>query len=827
MLGHFFSSALKHYVRSPMITAVNILGLALGLACFLAAWGMSSYWAQSDSHFETSDRTYILTQQFQARGQVPRANPVVASPAARYLREDMPELEAVARLSGGGDSSLAHEGKSIALYGAVADPEIFQIFDFEFIYGSADQALVTRENIIVTQKAAERLFGKVNPVGRSVVVNADETHTIVGVIAPIPQPSHMSDRSNAIRQFEYLRKWPEPDEDAREWWMGVSAMTYMLLPADNTAAVKEKLDGVLATFSERRIPAAQRNMLDRVWFDKMALQDLQAKTLDSRIFQNQSNLFSVKGVLFGMGLVILLVSCINYANLATAQAAGYAKEVGLRKVVGANRNSIMIQYWLEALLLTFIGGIVAIVLLAIISPVLQAQAGINLMNGLRLNSLFLPVLLGLILFVSVLASIYPVAFLSRVRPVEALRSGKIKSGNQLLTQFLVGTQFAAASALLILVLVVGQQNQFMRDIAIQPDKDPVAILVDGASIAFGTTQLREALANESAIKSVSAINYVPWGGYVNYSELTRSRAQDAEVATSTLSRFDYNFIETFQATLLAGRDFNPEIETWGEPGLDEENIDTSNADKSVIIDNTYAIALGFETAEAAIGQNLYLAPTLRESLDRDPTLTIIGVVETVPLVYGIGDVRSNLYELADYRGNNPAIRIDKNNVKQGIAAIEKVVKERYPNGAVVMRFTDSEFEKNFKTYDGISKGFTGLSLIALVISSMGLFAMAVFTAIQRRQEIGIRKTLGARTWEVTSLLIRDFSRPVLIANILAWPLAWYAANTYLKGFMQHIVLTPIPWILGFLFTLLIAWLAVGGQAFSAARVKPAEVLKSE
>lgn len=827
MLSHFFSSALKHYVRAPLITAVNVFGLALGLACFLAAWGMSSYWAQSDRHFANADRIFILTQQFQAEGTTPRSNPQSAAPAAKYLREDVPELAAVARLSGGGDSSLAWEGKSIALYGAVADPELLEMFDFDFVYGSADEALVTRENIIVTQKAAERLFGKVNPVGRSVVVNAGETHTIVGVIAEIPQPSHMGDSTGAIRQFEYLRKWPEPEEGENEWWMGTSGITYLMLPETNTEAVAEKLDRVLADFSERRIPDVQRNMLDRIWFDRMSLSSLQTTTLDNRIFQNQSNFITVTRVLFGMGLIILLVSCINYANLATAQAAGYAKEVGLRKVVGAGRNSVMLQYWLEALLLTVFAGAIALGLLALASPVLKAQAGIDLMNGLRLNPMFLPILFGLVFFVSILASLYPVGFLSRVRPVEALRSGKIKSGNRVLTQMLVGVQFAAASALLILVLVVGQQNRFMRDTVLQPDKDVVAVLVDGASTSIGTDQLREALANDSSIKSVSGINYVPWGSYVNYLDLARTREADADSEASTVTRFDYNALETFQAELLAGRDFDPELETWGEPAFDEENADLTNVDISVIIDDTYARELGFESPEAAIGQNLYLPPQLRESFDFDPTYVIVGVVKTIPLSYGIGEVRSNIYQLANYSGNNPAVRIDKDQIREGVAAIERVVKERFPDGAVVMRFTDSEFERNFRTYDGINQGFTGLSLIALAISSMGLFAMAVFTAIQRRQEIGIRKTLGASTWEVTSLLIRDFSRPVLIANIVAWPIAWYAATTYINGFMQHITLTPLPWVLGFIFTLLIAWIAVGGQAFSAARVKPAEVLKSE
>lgn len=827
MLSQFFTSALKHYVRAPMITAVNIFGLALGLACFLTAWGMSSYWHQSDKHFENVDRVYLLTQNFQAAEATPRGGLSSASIAAKYIKEDFPELEAVARLNGGGDSSLSWEGQSISVHGAYADPELFDIFNFNFIYGSGETALEGGDDIVITQKTAERLFGKINPVGQTVVVNAEESRSISGVISEIPQPSHMGDKSSSIRQFDYLNIWPTPEEGEREWWMGVSAFTYMLLPKDNRNAVEAKLNRELPNFAERRIPQQQLSMLERLWFDKISLQELQTQVLDNRIFQNQSNFITVTGVLFGMGLMILLVSCINYANLATAQAAGYAKEVGLRKVVGASQNSVMLQYWLEALLLTVISGITAFGLLALGSPVLEAQAGVNLLNGLLLNPFFWPTLIGLVLLVSVLASLYPVSFLSRVRPVEALRSGKIKSGNQLLTKLLVGTQFAAASALLILVLVVGQQNRYMRDIVMQPDEDLVAILVGGAATSIGTDQIREALANEPSIKSVSGMNYIPWGNDANLMQLVRTRDADAVPQVSTVTRFDYNFIETFQATLVAGRGFNPEIETWGEPGFDEENFDLSNADTSIIIDETYAAALGFETPQAAIGQQLYVSPQWRESFDLDPTMTIIGVVKTIPLAYGLGEVRSNVYELANYSGNLPAIRIDKTRVKEGVAAIEVMVKSRNPDAAVTIRFTDNEFERNFKTYDGISKGFTGLSLIALAISSMGLFAMAVFTATQRRQEIGIRKTLGASTWEVTSLLIRDFSRPVLIANVVSWPIAWYASSTYLKGFMQHIELTPLPWVLGFVFTLLIAWTAVGGQAFSAARVKPAEVLKSE
>ena len=216
------------------------------------------------------------------------------------------------------------------------------------------------------------------------------------------------------------------------------------------------------------------------------------------------------------------------------------------------------------------------------------------------------------------------------------------------------------------------------------------------------------------------------------------------------------------------------------------------------------------------------------TFDWDPTFRIIGVVETVPLVYGIGNIRSNFYALARYSGEmNLMIRIDRNRVREGVEAIETIIKSRDPNAVVNLRFTDDEFERNFQTYQGINVGFMGLSLIAFAISTIGLFAMAVFTTLQRRHEIGVRKTLGASTGDVTMQLVKEFTWPVLIANLIAWPIAYYAATLYLHNFMQRMSLTLLPWIIGLIVTLLIAWVAVGGQAFKAARVKPAEVLKSE
>ena len=823
MLKHFFLSAFSHYAKAPLTTLVNVVALALGIACFFGALGVSGYWGQSDGSFENRDRIRLITQQFVSEDGDMRDNPMVAEPVAKYVREDVPELEAVARVTFSDPATFLVEGEPFRIETAIANTELFEIFDFKFAYGDAESIEQRPGALVLMESVSKRIFGDENPVGRSVQFG-EASIAIAAVIQDPPQPSHFGTTDQAIRSFEALQVIPAASEDPQEWWLGVTSFAYVLLPEENTDAAERSLNAALSDFSERRVPEEQRAALIRLWFGTLTLEELQSATLDSQIFKDRTHGLTVVNILFGMGVLILIVSIINYSNLATAQAAGYAKEVGMRKVVGASQGSIALQYWLEAFILTLLGFALAAILIIGSAPILKAQAGIDVMAGLAQNPTIGAWATGLILVVSVLASIYPVAYLSRIRPVEALRSGKVRGGNRKLTEVLVGIQFAAASALLILVLVVGQQNAHMRDLVLAPDEDPVVVLEGLAVPGDHSDDYRAMLDQYPSLKAVTHINYMPWSDYRNMMNTSPTREANGLEATSTRTDVGYDFFETYGGELLAGRLYDPERDSYWQAYPDDYQ-----GDFPTVIDATYAEALGYATPEDAIGQPLYMTRQATQTFDWDPTFRIIGVVETVPLVYGIGNIRSNFYALARYDGGemNLMIRIDRNRVQEGIEAIETMVKSRDPNAVVNLRFTDDEFERNFQTYQGINVGFMGLSLIAFAISTIGLFAMAVFTTLQRRHEIGIRKTLGASTGDVTWQLVREFTWPVLIANLIAWPIAYYAATLYLYNFMQRMSLTPLPWIVGLVVTLLIAWVAVGGQAFKAARVKPAEVLKSE
>ena len=822
MLKHFFRSAFSHYAKSPLTTLVNVAALALGIACFFGALGVSSYWGQSDSSFENRDRIRLITQQFDTEDRSMRDSPSVASPVAKHLREDLPELEAVARISFSSPIDFRVDGEAYRLDHALTNSSLFQVFDFAFVHGNAESVLSQPEGIVFFEEPARRVFGDINPVGKTMTFDGGNVATVIGVIEEPPQPSHFGAGDTALRSFDFVSVTPMDTDDPGSWWLGVSSFAYALLPETNTLAAERALNAALLDFSERHIPEQQRAALKRIWFGTISLQELQAKNLDGLIFKGGRNGFTVTRILFGMGILILIVSIINYSNLATAQAAGYAREVGMQKVVGASQTSIAIQYWLEALILTLAGFALAIGLTILAAPVLKAQTGIDLMAGLMSQPALGLWALGLILIVSFLASIYPVAYLSRVRPVEALRSGRVRGGNRRLTEILVGIQFAAASALLILVFVVGQQNAYTKELALNPDDDPVAILESMSRDGQYSDDFRKMLDRHPALKSVSHINYMPWSTYASYMNITRSREEDASESVSTRSDIGYDFFNTYGGTLLAGRDFDPQQDQYWR-----DYPNDYRGDIPIIVDWTHAQELGFASPEEAVGQNVYLSRTLARNFSSDPTYKIIGVVETVPLVYGIGEVRANFYSLNHQDEMNLMIRIDRNRVRDGIQAIDTLIKSRNPNAVVNLRFTDDEFERSFQTYQGINIGFMGLSLIAFAISTIGLFAMAVFTTLQRRHEIGIRKTLGASTREVTWQLVREFTWPVLIANLIAWPIAYYAATLYLGNFMQRVDLTILPWIIGLIVTLLIAWVAVGGQAVKAARVKPAEVLKSE
>ncbi len=825
MVSHYLTSAYRKLQRSPFATLVNVLALALGFTCFVGAIGAARYWTMSDRHFEAADRINLVTQSFEEGSNATGFRPTIAQPVAKYLKEDFPALEAVARISRKNEWTVFAGDRKVGLSGARADADILRIFDFRFLSGDPRTALDSPDKVILTRSAAERLFGNKPALGETIQFVEDYTPTVSGVIDDFREPSHFAGGSDGFGHFDFLYGWPT-DSGENEWWLGINSVAYVLFPENGKGLSPTELERQLPAFIERRLPADQAAMT-KTELGLVPLSGLQSRLIDLELFEGRSDYLSVTLLLSLLGLLVLLVSCINYANLATAQAAWRAKEVGMRKVLGAGRLEILFQYWFEALLLTAIAALLSMGLLRLAAPILEVHTSIDLRLGLFDDIWPLLLVAGLVFVVALAASAYPALFLSRVAPMEALRQGSTGSGSRLAVKILVAIQFAGASALLIVLLVINGQNSFIKEKAMGDTKGTIVLLTDIGSRQLGYEELAADLASDPNVELVSQTDFIPWSDYENYLAITRAPDGSGTPTQTLMHRVGYGFFELFSAKLLAGRAFDRERNDVGSAAVfTQENPETAVVAQAVV-DRPMIEELGFATPDTAVGEIVTFGADFRRSIGTNATIEIIGVIEPMPLIFSAGGSRGHLYLRAEDGDGYPVARIRKGHTKAGLGALSRAAESRDADILVSTLFYENAFEKGFRTFGAINRSFVALSLVALAISIMGLFAMAVFVAARRRHEIGIRKTLGASTFEITTLLLRDFSVPVIVGNLAAWPIAYLAARTYLDSFMQRIDLSLWPWIASMLLTLGIAWFAVGGQAIRAARVQPAEVLKDE
>ena len=837
MFEHYLTVALRNFRRAPVATGINVLALALGLTCFVVAYAVVQYWGHAEQGFAKADRTYAITRDMRLKdGSVATGmGPSTTELYAKYLKLDFPEFETVARARNWGNVPYTLGDKQIPFKTAFADPEFLGIFDLPFVSGGGADALGRPASIILTDAAAMRLFGATNVVGRTVVMGTWDL-TVTGVIGAIPQPSHLGRTSSASIQFDVLVSWdvlerveaalnPKPapgGPPAPESWVGgYCCMTYVVLPEESKLtprSLKSRFDA----FVKRRVPAEQLNMVDfRVGM--MPIRNVMAANLNSALFSGKNVGLSVTSLLILFGGLVLLVACVNYANLATAQAIRRAKEVGLRKVLGASRSQVMTQYLLEAMVLTATALALAVAATMAVTPVVKSAVEIDLSLALFSGWAFWAFLVAVIAGVGLLAGAYPAVYLSRVRPILALKAGAARSRTGLAPTLLVGAQFAAASFLLVAVIVMQAQSNELRRSGLGVDRDPMIAITNVSDLTgVNSETLRDAFVRLPQVKAAAVMDSTPWVNNINLAPLRRSTSDPITGLIAYQNRVDYDFFSTMEMPVAAGRVFDR------AHGDDKSIADLRNFDSSkplnIVIDRALSEQIGYRDPAKAIGQIIYM-PLTQARLPDQP-LRIIGVVENKPLHFvGMG-ATGNIYFRSDHLFFI-LVRLDATDVAGGLAAVEGVWKSYVPIGNFLYEFVDKLFAQNYQLFGRVNLVFGGLALFAFVISSIGLFGMATHAANGRRHEIGVRKTLGANTRQIVMMLLRDFSKPVVIANVIAWPLAYLAARAYLNIFIHRIVLSPVPFALSLAITVLIAWVVVGGQTIRAARTKPATVLRYE
>jgi len=829
VLKHYIAQALRSFWRFRVTALVNLFGLALALVCFIATYlFLDSLLQTGDREFKNASRTYTLTQELWTT-PTNRMIPAFAAagpPAAKYLRADLPALEAIARAVSLGPVAAATDDRSAYLYAVGVDPDFLKIFNLRPLEGDLREALSSTRSAVITASAATRLFGTRQVVGRSVLLQNHSEVTISAVIDALPAGSHMGETPSAMLRFELLLPMnflktfnssgaygflSDPDSDA--WGNDVYA-TYVLLPKDGSVTPAQ-LQETLRELPARHIAKDQIISV----FGAVPLVHLKLATLEA--FLSNSHI-SVTTTPFLLDALILIIACLNYANLTVAIATTRAREIGMRKVLGASQPHLMRQYLVEAGLLGAAALVLVFIGTALVVPAVNRAFGLEFHVASLLQPQLWALVLLLLVIISLVGGAYPALVLSRVRPVEALRAGTVRVGPRFVPTILVGVQFAAASFLLAVALLISAQNHVLQRLALDPGRDPVVVINnDVRQIGVPFDSLRNELLRDPHIKAVSAAVTPPWQSGGTHQTMRRSSDPRAATLVTMMNLIFYDFFPTIGIDVIAGRAFDRQH-------ADEFNWDSSKQSgaPSVIIDRALTRQLGWSSPGQAVGQTIYMASPWDPN-DPGRAMQVIGVVENgYPRLVG-PNADSNMYVVSSEGAAVPYIRVARDGIPAALAHIDAVWKTLVPKVPMRRSFSDQLFNEQYELYATMSSLVTGLSAFAFVIAIMGLIGMAIHITSRRLHEIGIRKTLGATAHGVVLMLLRDFSKPVLIANLVAWPFAFFLGRLYYSMFTHHAGFSAWPFVLSLAITVAVAWLAVGAQALRAASVKPAVVLHAE
>jgi putative ABC transport system permease protein len=839
MLPHYVALALRNIRGAPLASLVNLLTLAVGLVCFVTAYAFVTFWGSAERHFRNADDIYVLTTTLRYENNNFGLANAIGAPdvAAETLKSDFPAISKIARATAIDRQTMVASGeRAVRMTSVAVDPEFLEIFDLPFVAGDVRLALAAPRTAVITQQYAAQLFGTENPIGKSVVIGNELDATVTGVVAPIPEPSHLGRSANARLPFDLLVSrdmldpllasgrppgFPAPQGGN---WFSASSITYLYLPAAGGLSADE-LAAQLPDFVARHVPVPQTGLLKLAEY-KLALEPV------SKVLAGTDDFFdtglSYAAMLLLLGGLVLGVACVNYANLATARAARRVREIGVRKALGASPTQIAVQSLCEAAGLALAALVVALGVFVLVQPVVKSVLGAELDASFFSTLTVWPALAILVAAVTLAAGGYPAFVLSRVRPVSALATAQGRLGSSLFSTLLVGAQFGVASFLLIAVTVMSLQNAAMRRTALSAIEDPL-VVIDNPTLQTKVTAdaLRERLEAVPQVRGVTEVLVAPWEGLlVTPIRSSADPTSPQRIATSRQVGFD--FFEVFGVPLLAGRVFDREHAEDLARQVSPQNIAAQGAPQNIVVDRELVATLGLGTPEEAVDELVY-RPLGPGGSEPPPPSRIIGVVEsrTFSFFKGfLGTPVGAIYALQTDLQRTVA-RIDATDIDGALLGIDAQWKQIAPNVAIRRRFLDEVFESAYSQYVRINQLFGALAVMAFAICIAGLFGMAIFVAGRRRREIGVRKTLGGSTAQVVRLLLTSFGKPVLLANLIAWPGGYFAARAYLNQFDGAIALTPWPFVLSVAITLAIACLAVVGQTLRAARTTPAEVLRNE
>ncbi len=798
MLKSYIKIAFVNLKKHKAFSFINIAGLGIGIACCILILAYIFHELSYDKHHENADKIFRLRSELKISGDhldIPKSSP----PMADYLVENFPEVVDAVRFRSLGRmpvryrDNLFYENRLF-----LVDNSVFDIFTFPMIKGDPQTALNTAYSVVITENMAKRYFGEDDPLEKVLNINNQFDFTVKGVVKNVPDNSHFI--------FDMLcsfQTYAQNNKRDMQNWLSINNYTYILLKqGDDAKQLEQKFPEMIENRAGAMLKYAKGEMV-------LSLQPLTSIHLHSNLMQEvsgNSNIIYVY-ILSAIALFILAIACINFMNLSTARSANRAQEVGLRKVLGADRGKIIRQFLGESVLYSLLSLIVAVLLVDLALPLFRSLSGIELSIDYAKKLWLLPGLVVLAVFVGLIAGSYPAFFLSAFQPVRALK-GLFKTGpaSNRFRSALVIVQFAISIILIVGTIIVSNQLNFMKNRRLGFHKEQIVVIPISDESTFDSLRpLKQELENYTGILSAAASSHVP--GQTTYINPFIPEGFSLEQMQYMGELYiDPDFIPSMGIEIVAGRNFSADLKT--------------DASQSVIINETAAKKFGWDNSIGKSIQELSMSQQLKK-------YTVIGVVKDFHMESLHKQIAPLFIGYTTHIYNSLSVRISPENIPATISFLRNKMEEIDPYRPFEYAFLDDSFDAQYRAEERLSRIFSYFAILAIFIASLGLFGLASFTAEQRTKEIGIRKVLGASVAGIVVLLSKEFTKWVLVANAIAWPIAYFSLHKWLEGFAYRTNLTLTAFIVSMAISLVIALLTVSYQAVRTAIANPVDSLRYE
>jgi putative ABC transport system permease protein len=760
--------------------------------CFLALLYVQ-FELNRDSYNLNADNIYRLVTDVKTPVGVNYES--TSAPMAPALQAAFPQIKEAARIFMDDMIIQSTPDNAIKEEIAYADSSAFKVFTWPLLRGDIRYLFRVPFNVVLTESAAKKYFGKADPMGQTLLINGKDKATVTGVMKDIPYDSHL--RVDMLFSMSTL-----VNADWDHNWTRFGFYTYLLMkPGQDIGRFEAKLPSFVKTNID------QSQLKYKLTLEPLKKVYLYGKPRGHRTGASASGSITNVYVISVIAVLVLFIACFNFVNLTTAFSLQRAKEIAVRKVLGASRGQLIFQFFMDSVLLCLISFGAALLITALCLPLFNQLTGTVVSSGIFEHTSNLALLFGLTVIVALLSGTYPALSLSGFNAAKSLKNNMEPAGSgSMLRKALVVSQFSISIFLIIATIVVYRQLDFMQnqELGFQKDHKLVIDYQFDQRITNHADAIKQRIATIPGVSLAALSSTIPGNANNQYNTVLEDRNGEKRELRTDAYFVDDDFLKQYQLTIVAGRNFSK--------GLTADTLET------MLINETMAKTLGFENPQQAIGKHF-------TQLHHDGT--IIGVVQDFHFHSFMEKIQPLTLRLNPWNFSYLTINISSQNTRSTVSQIEAAWKEIVPGLPFVYFFSDEAYDHQYAAQERFGKLFIYFAVIAIAISCLGLLGLSAFSAVRRKKEIGMRKVLGATVSGITLLLSMDFVKLVVIALLIASPLSWWIMNNWLQGFAYRITIPLWAFIASGIAAIIIALLTVGFNAVKAAIANPVKSLKSE